>query len=220
MSWQDDNVESVRKPEGYDGKRFIVLHAGTSKGFVEDADLLFCSKSKVGDYHGEMKSNIFTKWVEERLIPNLEEPSLIVMDNAPYHSVLIEKQPSISSRRMKLMEWLHKYNTIYDEKMTNAELLLLAKRHRQEERYVIHDLLRKFGRDGYTDDKVIVMWREALESCNEEVWYKCVRHTEKVISEWYEREKYIINCVADVEPIIIDVNDLISSSSSLGSDSE
>ncbi|KAJ8912809.1 hypothetical protein NQ315_014392 [Exocentrus adspersus] len=238
MSWQDDNVKSVRKSEGYDGKRYIVLHAGTSKGFVKDVDLLFCSKSKVADYHGEMNSNIFTKWVEERLIPNLKEPSLIVMDNAPYHNVSIEKQPSTSSRRMELIEWLHKYNIIYDEKMTNAELLLLAKRHRQEDRYVIDDLLRKHGHEVLRlppyhceFNAIDLIWAkakgdyndnigrdEALEFCNEEVWYKCVRHTEKVNSEWHEREKYIINCVADVEPIIIDVNDLSSKSSSLGSD--
>lgn len=65
------------KPEGYDGKRFIVLHAGTSKGFILNADLLYTSRSKLSDYHGDMNSVIFTKWVKEKLISNLEEPSLI-----------------------------------------------------------------------------------------------------------------------------------------------
>ncbi|KAJ8942070.1 hypothetical protein NQ318_004095 [Aromia moschata] len=36
-SWQDESKKSVRKPEGYEGKRFIVLHAGSNKGFVDNA---------------------------------------------------------------------------------------------------------------------------------------------------------------------------------------
>jgi len=44
FSWQDDNVKSVRKPKGFDGKRFIVVHAGSSKGFIEGASLVFASK--------------------------------------------------------------------------------------------------------------------------------------------------------------------------------
>ncbi|KAK4881177.1 hypothetical protein RN001_004496 [Aquatica leii] len=54
-SWQDDNLKSVRKPEGYDGKRFIVVHAGTKSGFVKNALLLFSSKSQHEDYHEDMK---------------------------------------------------------------------------------------------------------------------------------------------------------------------
>lgn len=78
-SWQDNSEKSVRKPEGYDGKRFIVLHAGHSNGFVENASLIFSTKSKLADYHGDMNGDIFMKWLEEKLIPNLEEPSMIVM---------------------------------------------------------------------------------------------------------------------------------------------
>lgn len=95
-SWQNNFVKSVRKPEGFDGKRFIVLHAGTKNSFVQNANLIFASKSKTLDYHEEMNSDMFVKWIPEKLIPNLPEPSLIIMDNAPYHSTLVEKQPCSS----------------------------------------------------------------------------------------------------------------------------
>lgn len=36
-----------------------------------------------------MNSGNFFKWLDEQLIPALEEPSLIIMDNAPYHSSLV-----------------------------------------------------------------------------------------------------------------------------------
>ncbi|KAJ8939886.1 hypothetical protein NQ318_023226 [Aromia moschata] len=83
-SWQDESKKSVRKPEGYEGKRFIVLHAGSNKGFVDNAGLIYSTKSKLADYHGDMNADIFMKWLEEKLIPNLKEPSLIIMDNASY----------------------------------------------------------------------------------------------------------------------------------------
>uniref|UniRef100_A0A6P7G776 Uncharacterized protein LOC114338511 n=1 Tax=Diabrotica virgifera virgifera TaxID=50390 RepID=A0A6P7G776_DIAVI len=220
-TWQDSNVKSVRKPQGYDGKRFIIVHAGSSKGFVEGASLLFSSKSLTMDYHGEMNGNIFTQWITTQLIPNLEEPSLIIMDNAPYHSMLVEKQPSHCSRRDDIIIWLKANKINFSEALTRPELLQLAKMNRKANVYIIDELLREhghevlrlapyhcdfnaieliwancksyynksIGRDGYGDDKVLSMWRESLENCNVEVWQECVRHTEKLIEDWYIRER-------------------------------
>ncbi|KAK4882851.1 hypothetical protein RN001_006170 [Aquatica leii] len=70
--------------------------------------------------------------------------------------------------------------------------------------------------DGYGDEKVISMWNKALQQCTSEVWEKCVIHTEKLIQEWYNREKFL-----DIteEPLIINVG-LNDSSSSESSDSD
>lgn len=40
-SRQDDNIRSVRKPKGYDGKRYIILHLGTENGLIENVNLIF-----------------------------------------------------------------------------------------------------------------------------------------------------------------------------------
>ncbi|GJQ84944.1 hypothetical protein Trydic_g545 [Trypoxylus dichotomus] len=48
-SWQDDTIKSVRKPEGYDGKRFITVHAGSEQCFINGAILIFASNSKAAD---------------------------------------------------------------------------------------------------------------------------------------------------------------------------
>lgn len=47
----------------------IVVHAGTSNRFVEDAALLFSTKSKIADYHDSMDINSC-----EKLISMLGEP--------------------------------------------------------------------------------------------------------------------------------------------------
>ena len=61
----------------------------------EDGDLLTCetlwpADTHTGDYHDNMRSDIFLKWVNERLIPTFKrvypgQKMCLVLDNAPYH---------------------------------------------------------------------------------------------------------------------------------------
>ena len=95
-SCQDGGTKSVRRPQGRYAKRYVILHAGRNSGFVENVGLLCGSKSNVMDHHGEMNAEMFTKWYDEKLIPNLEAPSLIIIDNASYHRAVAEKQPCTS----------------------------------------------------------------------------------------------------------------------------
>jgi hypothetical protein len=44
-SWQDNNVKSVRKTK-VEGKRYIIVHAVNSDGFIEGAELIFSSSTK------------------------------------------------------------------------------------------------------------------------------------------------------------------------------
>ncbi|KAG8310088.1 hypothetical protein J6590_071163 [Homalodisca vitripennis] len=41
-----------------------------------------------------MNHDTFSKWFRESLLPNLSTPSVIVMDNAPYHSKILDKAPT------------------------------------------------------------------------------------------------------------------------------
>ncbi|KAL0859836.1 hypothetical protein ABMA27_010176 [Loxostege sticticalis] len=88
------------------GKRYIIVHAGSQKGFVPNALLVFSTKSKNADYHHDMNSQNFNKWISEKLIPNLSVPSVIVMDNASYHCVQINKGPTTNTRKSEIQAWL------------------------------------------------------------------------------------------------------------------
>ena len=91
---EDDPVVSggtiggFRKPSGK-GSRMIILHAGGENGWIDGAALVFQSKKATGDYHDEMAAVHFKEWLHDSLIPNLQSNSLIVMDNAPYHSRIV-----------------------------------------------------------------------------------------------------------------------------------
>lgn len=82
------------------------MHAGTQDGFIDGAFLSFRSSNDKEDYHGEMNYNIFTKWVEEKLIPNLPKNSVVVIDNASYHNALEERLPTMSSRKDEIIDFL------------------------------------------------------------------------------------------------------------------
>ncbi|KAI5708322.1 hypothetical protein M8J77_020542 [Diaphorina citri] len=83
--WTNETLASTLKQPIGKGGRLIVTHAGNSHGFIPGAKKVFRSK-KSGDYHDEMNAEHFMEWFRENLLPGLSVPSVIVMDNAPYHS--------------------------------------------------------------------------------------------------------------------------------------
>lgn len=94
------------------GRRPIILHIGSEKGFVEGGLLLFESKS-TKDYHEEMDGEKFLNWFIN-IIPKLEPGSVVVMDNAPYHSVKSEKIPTPQWNKQQIIDWLQSKGVTMD----------------------------------------------------------------------------------------------------------
>jgi hypothetical protein len=61
-----------------------------------------------------------------QLLQNSKEPSVIVMDNAPYHSILLEKPPTQSWRKDEIIAWLQQKGIPFAEGSFKAELLNLT----------------------------------------------------------------------------------------------
>ena len=130
------------------GARFIILHAGGETGFVPNALLFFRSKNgNKGDYHEAMDHNRFKRWFEEQLVPNLTEGSLIIMDNASYHSRIINKVPTCSSKKHEVIDWLTKNHIDHDPSFTKVELLEISKRNKHRQKYEIDELAAYHGHE-------------------------------------------------------------------------
>lgn len=71
---------------------------------------MFKADTKTGDYHDQMNAENVTKWLTEKLIPNIPRNSMIVMDNAPYHSKEENKPPNMNSKKQAMVEWLQAHN--------------------------------------------------------------------------------------------------------------
>lgn len=136
------------------GQRLILLHAvDRSTGFLPSCKLLFKSISTDGrDYHTEMNATIFEDWLEHKLIPNLPEKSLIVMDNASYHSRRdpATVSPTMASKKQDMIEWLEERNIEFNRQAkvaTKKQLYELITNHKQPVSYVTDQLIRKHGHD-------------------------------------------------------------------------
>jgi predicted HTH transcriptional regulator len=59
---------------------------------------MFKSGRKTGDYHHEMNSGNFEKWIQEKLIPKLPPITVIVIDNASYHNIEVNRAPTSNTK--------------------------------------------------------------------------------------------------------------------------
>lgn len=133
--WQDKNIKSSRqafleglstgiKPPSGKGKRLIVTHIGSEDGFVEGGLLTFQSRH-TGDYHEDMNADVFEEYFEQML--DLIPPgSVIVLDNASYHSRKIEKIPTTAWRKGDIKQWLSEKEILFEEDMVKKELLTIV----------------------------------------------------------------------------------------------
>ncbi|KAJ8980357.1 hypothetical protein NQ317_019244 [Molorchus minor] len=131
--WHYDNVTSVWNKSISAGKRYIIVHTGNKGGFIDGAGLIFSTKNKRADYHDNMTSQLFEKWMAEELLPRLEKPSLIVMDNARYHYRLLEKSPNSSSTKDEIIKWLQAKLIDIPHHAFKCELLRIVEKHKPKQ---------------------------------------------------------------------------------------
>lgn len=152
-SWVDTTVKSTRdaflrglttgqkEPSGK-GKRLIVVHIGSSDGFVPGGLFCFESKKNTQDYHDEMNGDNFYEWFN-KILPLLNENAVIVMDNASYHSVKKDPCPVISWKKSDIINWLENKGEVVDHTKVKSQLLERAQVLKpQYEQYVIDELAK------------------------------------------------------------------------------
>ncbi|KAF5286544.1 hypothetical protein FQR65_LT12548 [Abscondita terminalis] len=71
-----------------------------------------------------MDAATFENWLKQQLLPNLQEPSLIILDNASYHSRLIEKTPSSTWKKEELRNWLTTKQISFNDTDLKIKLLM------------------------------------------------------------------------------------------------
>jgi transposase len=137
----------VQKPTGK-GERLIIINAILSTGWVNEAKLVFQAKRKTGDYHGQMNAELFQKWFRERLIPNIPDKSLIIMDNAPYHNTLSPcSPPTPKCSKERIRNWLIESQIPCDESSLKAELVAALKTLNPKPVYEVDEIAIRSGHE-------------------------------------------------------------------------
>jgi transposase len=135
----------VNKPAGK-GPRRIIVDAMTCHGWVPGARLIFDSKTRTGDYHGQMNWENFSRWFEQQLLPNIPDNSLIILDNAPYHNTLADESfPTPRTLKHELCEWLDRNAIPRTEDMLKPELFELCRRLAPAPEFQLEQLLKQTG---------------------------------------------------------------------------
>lgn len=212
--------------------RYIILHAGTEKGFIKGASLIFKSGQNKGDYHGEMNSKNFEQWLII-MLSALDKPSMIIMDNASYHSRQLVKLPTKSCKKEIMQAWLRDKNVLYPETATKNVLWdLIVKLPKTDKTFVADSLIQSAGHEvlrlppyhcqfnaiemvwsqakRFYDKEVLASkdildaWKRAIDDVSPSQWANYVNHTDKVIKATWEQEKHIS---PNVQPIIISLGE-------------
>ena len=136
----------VRCPPGK-GTRLIILGAGGEMGWVPNTTLIFRSKKNTGDYHDEMTGDHFEEWFRDKLLPNCPPNSLIVMDNASYHTRRIEEIPVKSWTKKRMIEWLTCKSIPYPQKALKSEIFSIIAALRLTPRYIVDEMAKSAGHE-------------------------------------------------------------------------
>ena len=152
LAWVEDDpvtggtLGGVRRPSGK-GKRLIIFGAGGEMGWIPNTTLIFQSKKSTGDYHDEMTGEHFEEWFRDKLLPNIPPDSLIVMDNASYHSRRCEEIPVKSWTKKKLIEWLDGKGIAYPPKALKSEVYSIIQGLRLTPRYKVDEMALAAGHE-------------------------------------------------------------------------
>ncbi|KAE9526959.1 hypothetical protein AGLY_013607 [Aphis glycines] len=147
--WKNsDNTEELEVPTGKGGT-LIVCYAGSpSFGYVNNSKLVFwCKSGSLADYHSQMNATVFEQWFID-MLGNLEEPCIIVMDNASYHSTLNEDNLKSNTKKADIQKWLQNKSIPFTLKETLCELREKVKLSMpKEKKYKLDEIALQMGHE-------------------------------------------------------------------------
>ena len=82
------------------------------------------------DYHDSMNGDSYEQYFANSLCTNVPQRSLIVIDNAPYHSRNDETYPVSKWKKQQYIDWLKSKDIAVPKKMLRAELWTMCKQER------------------------------------------------------------------------------------------
>ena len=94
-----------------------------------------------------MTSEHFEEWFHDSLMPNIPSNSLIVIDNAPYHSRRLEPVPNMSSRKQVMQDWLAAHGIEYPESALKRELYSIIKACNFVPKYAVDEMAKACGHE-------------------------------------------------------------------------
>lgn len=123
----------------------IIFHACKETGFVENVQLIFkpdCLRA----YNGNINDETYEKWLTNKLLPNIPQNSVIILDSSPYNSLEQNKIPSKYATKAAMISWLEKNGVLISPDMYRGELFNLITKYKKNEKvYIVDEMLKAEG---------------------------------------------------------------------------
>ena len=136
--WRNpDGQGGIIMPSGRGG-RIVMTHLGSSAtGFLNGGGVLAKGYTDAEDYHTEFNGPSFMHYLEHHALANMRAGDVLVLDRAPYHTLLTpETQPPKSSMlKAEVYQYIQRHTGAPDDELlglTKAELLEIARQHAPE----------------------------------------------------------------------------------------
>ncbi|XP_072023475.1 uncharacterized protein [Amphiura filiformis] len=165
-----------------------------------------------------MNAAKYERWFTNQLLPNLKPNSVIVLDNASYHSAQEELLPRKGWRKANIQAWLTKKKIPYGHDMIIAELLKLVDPLRpMYSQKRVDKLAKNAGHEAWGQTKGDVaannstfklqdvkgLFEEALEKVTPTNWKNYENHVKKIEQEMWEKEDLVDHIHETFQPIVI-----------------
>ncbi|KAL4085006.1 hypothetical protein QTP88_027855 [Uroleucon formosanum] len=155
--WRREYLRAIRRyreqgrPIYYVDETWVYAGEVPNKVPKTDSSLTVCyassQKKNTQDYHDEMNGKCFRYWLES-VLPRLKDNAVIVIDNAPYHSVKRDKYPNTNSKKADIISWLESKGHIVDPSMVIRELIPIVNTLKPiYNKYVIDEMVKTYNKD-------------------------------------------------------------------------
>ncbi|PSN32536.1 hypothetical protein C0J52_26198 [Blattella germanica] len=84
-----------------------------------------------------MNHENFIRWMCTQILLIFTSPSVLILDNASYHSVQFNKRPTMISLKSEILVWLPKNCQVYFD----AELMLVVKEFQIDKQYIVDNII-------------------------------------------------------------------------------
>ncbi|XP_066963338.1 uncharacterized protein [Macrobrachium rosenbergii] len=119
-----------------------------------------------------MTGKLFIRWPTTQLLPVLPEPSVLALDNAPYHTQLTDvcRCPTMATKKANLITWLERHGIPVPDGPTQPELLVRCQQNQPKLQYTEDNIIGEWGHE-------VVCLPPAHPELNatEQVW-ACMKH--------------------------------------------
>ena len=163
-TWNHRDIGAQFASQSGSGQRSIICHLGGSRtGLLNEALLMFKGpgpkKKQPADYHSNMNSTIFLRWLEQSALPAIRRASsnaVLILDRATYHSMLTDftRPPVISMHKAELIHCVERWGgpltnwgwpSHWQAQKVKPQLLEAANHLKPAPKYRAQEIADKFG---------------------------------------------------------------------------